>query len=123
MRQQYKYYTRGFLLHNSLSEINLSTANNIFAALFIRLKVQIVLKEYSCNHLAQDQRKSYLHSRCWNYCGIHELDILNISQENVIGEANISNVSPKNQNSLSSSGLFFNSAEDQVGFTDKPIIA
>lgn len=95
--------------------------------LFITSKLYVLLKEYSCKYLAQDQSKSYdLHSKCWSYPGIHELDLSKLSQENVIGEGSISSVSSETLSSLSSSWpgfFFFNSAEDQVGFTDKSIIA
>lgn len=74
------------------------------SSLSMAFKVHVLLKEYSCKHLAPGQRKYYaLHSKCWSYPGIWELDILKMSQENVTGGDGISNGSPENLISLSSS--------------------
>lgn len=88
-------------------------------------KVYVLLKGYSCQHPAPDQRTHYaLHSKCCSYPGILELEVRTISQENVLGGESISCRSSENLSSLCKLlAGFFNSAEAQVGFTDKPIIA
>lgn len=110
--------------YDSWLEMNLGSANSIWGALFITHDMQGTssLEEI----LMQDQRKSSdLHSKCWCYLGIHELNILKIKQENVIWEDSISSAGPEtlSDHPFKLWGLVFNSAEAHVGFTDKPVIA
>jgi len=104
--------------------MNLGSANSIWGALFFTHDMQGTssLEEI----LMQDQRKSSdLHSKCWRYPGIHELNILKIKQENVIWEDSISSAGPEtlSDHPFKLRGLVFNSVEAHVGFTDKPVIA
>lgn len=88
-------------------------------------KLPVLLKEYSCKHLAQTNRNltPFIQNAEVTLESGNQI-ISKISQENVTGGDGISNGSPENFSSFSSSWPhFFNSEEAQAGFTDKPIIA
>ena len=109
--------------------MNLRSANDHSVVLFISMvcKLPVLLKEYSCNHLAQTNRNLTLFIQNAEVTLVSENQIISkISQENVTGGDGISNGSPENFSSFSSSWphfFFLNSEEAQAGFPDKPIIA